>query len=73
MKSIICVVLEQGTHWKEALKILKLAVTRSSSLVAPPSNAGSGWCSDSTASSFSDSELFVKKELPGHYSLTTFY
>merc|ERR1740128_285213 len=55
----------EGTHWKEALKILKLAVTRSSSLVAPPSNAGSGWCSDSAASSFSDSELFVKKELPG--------
>jgi len=25
-------------HWKEALKILKLAVTRSSTLVAPPSS-----------------------------------
>ncbi|XP_046454255.1 protein furry-like isoform X2 [Daphnia pulex] len=58
----------EGAHWKEALKILKLAVTRSSSLVAPPSSASgpsSGWGSDSNASSFSDSELFVKKELPG--------
>jgi hypothetical protein len=58
----------KGAHWKEALKILKLAVTRSSSLVAPPSSASgpaSGWGSDSNASSFSDSELFVKKELPG--------
>ena len=59
--------LIKGAHWKEALKILKLAVTRSSSLVAPPSSSGStsGWGSDSAASSFSDSELFLKKELPG--------
>ena len=56
----------QAIHWKEALKILKLAVTRSSSLVAPPSSSNSGtWGSDSNASSFSDSELFLKKELPG--------
>ena len=27
----------ESVHWKEALKILKLAVTRSSTLVAPPS------------------------------------
>ena len=60
----------KGQHWKEALKILKLAVTRSSSLVAPPSSSSgpsSGWGSDSNASSFSDSELFVKKELPGEF------
>ena len=65
----------EGVHWKEALKILKLAVTRSSSLVAPPppapppsssSSLTGGWTgSDSTTSSFSDSELFLKKELPG--------
>jgi len=65
--------LSQGVHWKEALKILKLAVTRSSTLVAPPSSSASGstsgWGSDSTASSFSESELFLKKELPGTWDL----
>ena len=29
-------------HWREALKILKLAVTRSSTLVAPGSAAAAG-------------------------------
>ena len=28
----------ESIHWREALKILKLAVTRSSTLVAPPSS-----------------------------------
>jgi hypothetical protein len=28
----------ESAHWKESLKILKLAVTRSSTLVAPPSS-----------------------------------
>merc|ERR1719346_651874 len=32
----------ESVHWKEALKILKLAVTRSSTLVAPPSTVHSG-------------------------------
>ena len=57
----------KAAHWKDALKILKLAVTRSSSLVEPPSSSSgptSGWGSDFNASSFSDSKFFVNKELP---------
>nr|XP_027232394.1 uncharacterized protein LOC113823874 [Penaeus vannamei] len=29
----------EGSHWKEALRILKMAVTRSSSLVVPPASS----------------------------------
>lgn len=58
----------QGTQWKEALKILKLVVTRSSTLVAPPTSMhGSSWDSSlsSPHPSFTDTEIFTKKELPG--------
>lgn len=56
----------QGMHHKEVTKILKLVVTRSSSLVAAPqypfleSNYSSKMCP-----TFADVEVFVKKELPG--------
>lgn len=51
-----------GTHWKEALKILKLVVTRSSSLVAPPIASYSHLdCSSSPHPSFSENEIFMKK------------
>merc|ERR1719445_1937769 len=53
-------------HWKEALKILKLAVTRSSTLVAPPSTSHTPtphlW---EAHAAFSESDLYFKKELPG--------
>lgn len=60
--------IEQSPNWKEALKILKLVVTRSSSLqVVPQSQA-----IDRTTiffqnlhGSYSDSEVFNKKELAG--------
>lgn len=58
----------QGAQWKEALKILKLVVTRSSTLVAPPTSMhGSSWDSSlsSPHPSFTDTEIFTKKELPG--------
>ncbi len=45
----------ESPHWKEALKILKLAVTRSSTLVAPPAAASSGVAT--TASSSAASSL----------------
>ncbi|KAK0097546.1 hypothetical protein PV326_001186 [Microctonus aethiopoides] len=57
----------EGPHWKEALKILKLVVTRSSTLVAPPTSVhASSWESSMTSPhpSFTDTEIFTKKELP---------
>ena len=75
----------QGPHWRESLRILKLVVTRSSSLVAPPpplsSYSGSSgpssimWDTVSTTSSIafsSDVELSNKKELPGRTMEFTF-
>lgn len=58
----------EGVHWKEAQKILKLVVTRSSSLVAPTTTFHSYWeTSISTAPhpGFTEMEVFTKKELPG--------
>lgn len=58
----------EGVHWKEAQKILKLVVTRSSSLVAPTTSFHSYWeTSISTAPhpGFTEMEVFTKKELPG--------
>ncbi|KAF4527625.1 hypothetical protein B566_EDAN016356 [Ephemera danica] len=59
----------EGPHWKEALKILKLVVTRSSTLVAPPTALHpTHWDTSTTNAphpSFVDSETFMKKELPG--------
>merc|ERR1719410_2235450 len=57
----------ESVHWKEALKILKLAVTRSSTLVAPPStghisNPQHHW---EPHTSFAEAEVYFKKELPG--------
>lgn len=50
------------THWKEALKILKLVVTRSSSLVAPPTALYTHIdASPSPHPSFSENEIFMKK------------
>uniref|UniRef100_A0A1B6DZ54 Protein furry n=1 Tax=Clastoptera arizonana TaxID=38151 RepID=A0A1B6DZ54_9HEMI len=60
----------EGVHWKEALKILKLIVSRSSSLVAPPLPSHSSYWEPHP--SFSDSELFNKKELPGRTMDFTF-
>jgi hypothetical protein len=60
----------QGPHWKESLKILKLVVTRSSTLVAPPTNVHVSTWESSIASphpSFNDNEIFTKKELPGEF------
>lgn len=58
----------EGIHWKEALKILKLVVTRSSSLVAPTSSNYSYWDSSFSGAphpSFTEMEVFARKELPG--------
>nr|XP_040229226.2 protein furry isoform X5 [Anopheles coluzzii] len=58
-------------NWKEALKILKFVVTRSSSLqVVPQSSDGGGGGGGGSSfanlhGSFSDSEVFCKKELAG--------
>lgn len=63
-----CPSFAQGVNYKEALKVLKLVVTRSSTLVAPPtSNHHIYWDSHATASrySFADIDVFTKKELPG--------
>lgn len=50
----------QNAYWKEALKILKLVVTRSSSLQVVPQGSPGG-TSHHYYGSFSDSELFCKK------------
>lgn len=65
----------EGIHWKEGLKILKLVVTRSSTLVAPPTHNNSYWESSIVSAphpSFADSEMFSKKELPGRTMDFTF-
>ena len=66
----------ESVHWKEALKILKLAVTRSSTLVAPPSTGHisnpqhSHW---EPHTSFAEAEVYYsKKELPGRTMEFTF-
>lgn len=65
----------EGVHWKEALKILKLVVTRSSTLVAPSTQNNSYWESsiiNTPHPSFADTEVFTKKELPGRTMEFTF-
>lgn len=64
----------QTQNWKEALKILKLIVTRSSSLqVAPPSADGtSGGLSFHFYSNYPDVDFFTKKELAGRTMEFTF-
>ncbi|XP_045464267.1 protein furry isoform X2 [Harmonia axyridis] len=64
-----------GVHWKEALKILKLVVSRSSSLVTPPSSTYSQWESSLSSTShanFGEDTSFSKKELPGRTMDFTF-
>lgn len=67
----------QSAQWREALKILKLCVTRSSTLAAPPpstrretmsSSYTSSFMHDSPISahtSFAEADISFKKELPG--------
>ncbi|XP_025416970.1 protein furry isoform X3 [Sipha flava] len=65
----------EGVNYKEALKVLKLVVTRSSTLVAPPTSTHYiYWDSHPTAShySFADIDVFMKKELPGRTMDFTF-
>ncbi|XP_031346669.1 protein furry isoform X1 [Photinus pyralis] len=66
----------EGPNWKEALKILKLVVTRSSTLVAPPASVQHSYWEGSMTSvphpSFTDTEVFTKKELPGRTMEFTF-
>ncbi|XP_055531189.1 protein furry isoform X3 [Wyeomyia smithii] len=52
-------------NWKEALKILKLVVTRSSSLQVVPQSSESSSSYANIHGSYSDSEVFCKKELAG--------
>ncbi|XP_037037722.1 protein furry isoform X7 [Bradysia coprophila] len=59
-----------NSYWKEALKILKLVVTRSSSLQVVPQ--GTSGTSQNYHGSFSDSEVFCKKELAGRTMDFTF-
>ena len=60
----------QGQHWREALRILKLAVAQSSSLAAAPSS-GSAQQTDTSGIhvSFVEAEVGAKKELPGRLEL----
>ncbi|CAH1110307.1 unnamed protein product [Psylliodes chrysocephalus] len=63
----------EGPNWKEALKILKLVVSRSSSLVAPPITIHSHWeSSPMPHPSFNEDNIFTKKELPGRTMEFTF-
>ncbi|KAM3968522.1 microtubule binding protein furry [Aphomia sociella] len=57
--------IDDGNNYKEAMKILKLVVTRCSTLVVPPY-----W--DTHASSILDTDLHGKKELPGRTMDFTF-
>ncbi|XP_024082202.1 protein furry isoform X2 [Cimex lectularius] len=62
----------EGMHWKEALKILKLVVKRSSTLVAAPMPTHHTHYEPSPHLSFTDTEIFSKKELPGRTMDFTF-
>ncbi|GFV46815.1 protein furry homolog [Trichonephila clavipes] len=60
----------EGPQWKDALKILKLVVTRSSTLAAPPApftigSSAADCVSIASNTSFADSEFGTKRELPG--------
>ncbi|XP_029647107.1 protein furry isoform X5 [Octopus sinensis] len=62
--------LSNGTYWKEALKILKLAVNRSSTLAAAPQPhqtcvTSTDLSNFSPRTSFPNSGAYIKKELPG--------
>ena len=54
--------LVESPHWKESLRILKLAVTRSSTLVAPPSTGAMSYHWETTsASNFAEADMYFKK------------
>ena len=56
----------QSSHWKEALKILKLAVSKSSTLVAPLTSSGISYhWETASGSNFAETDMYFKKELPG--------
>ncbi|XP_070136486.1 protein furry isoform X3 [Drosophila bipectinata] len=59
-------------NWKDSLKILKLIVTRSSSLQVPPSDGSSAGLSFSFYGAYPDSDMFCKKELAGRTMEFTF-
>ncbi|XP_064103219.1 protein furry-like isoform X6 [Macrobrachium nipponense] len=59
----------EGSHWKDALRILKMAVTRSSSLVVPPASSHTHYWDHHV---FTDVEPHFKKELPGRTMEFTF-
>ncbi|XP_063392996.1 protein furry isoform X2 [Cydia fagiglandana] len=62
---VVAKFIDDGNNYKEAMKILKLVVTRCSTLVVPPY-----W--DSHASSILDTDVHGKKELPGRTMDFTF-
>ena len=62
--------IESG-HWKDSLRILKLAVTKSSSLVVPPTG-GASQSSYWDQHVFTDLEAHFRKELPGRTMEFTF-
>lgn len=66
-------IFQQNVYWKDALKILKLVVTRSSTLQVVPQGSPGG-TSHYYYGSFSDSEVFCKKvrTLPHHKRLTNY-
>lgn len=65
VSSILYHTFMQSPNWKEALKILKLVVTRSSSLQVVPQSTESSSSYANFHGSYSDSEVFCKKELAG--------
>ena len=58
----------QGSHWKDAIKILKLTVARSSTLTAAPPSSSGGSDPLMGHISFADVDMSHKKELPGKQS-----
>ena len=70
MSYIYSMTLFQGSQWKEALKILKLAVTRSSTLAAAPSTGSTSISSELSVfshTSFAEAEMYTRihRDLPG--------
>jgi len=66
-----CNIILQNPNWQEAQKILKLCVTRSSTLAAAPPSMNMTPLIDtspiglSAHTSFAEAEISFKKELPG--------
>lgn len=71
MLNVSCPAL-QSQHWKEALKILKLCVTKTSTLTMPPPSSSVNLSALEPAilnlpahTSFAEADISFKKELPG--------